>query len=65
MKTLLTVLDDKTLYANAAGWTLTLSTANEMVRLIGGIAIAIYTIIRIQKLLSGKSEDWCLTSQMD
>lgn len=57
MKTFLQVLDDKTLYANAAGWTLTLTTANELVKLVGGIVIIIYTVIRIQKLLSGKSED--------
>lgn len=56
MKTFLQIVDDKVVYANAGGFFLSLSDAQEWIKLLGGIAVLVYTCIKIYQALSGKGK---------
>ena len=56
MKTFLQIVDDKVIYANAGGFFLSLTEAQEWVKLLGGIAVLVYTCIKIYQSLNAKGK---------
>lgn len=58
MRLLITIINDKVVQTNALGITgLTLMDIDAIVKILGGLALFVYTVVKIYKELNGKRED--------